>query len=239
MICLFKLLKSFAGYFCLFCCWSWRGSTHCHHLISTMIWLRENDNKMVQSWELHLSWLQSISWTKWCWQPGQEVSKVTGGWRRDAELFNILVQDPTPFWWQVVGQRSLCYVARFGFGLMKVLNFYQLQAVAIMVTITVCKSNMVSGMVGRQIFSEGGFESFSRVQDSRNRYSALQKLSSVWWSNGFRELLHLCNCAIGKLWAVTRIRNVSILSILVLDQEPGQDHVFSVLNDLCWNHCRI
>lgn len=145
MICLFKLLKSFAGYFCLFCCWSWRGSTHCHHLISTMIWLRENDNKMVQSWELHLSWLQSISWTKWCWQPGQEVSKVTGGWRRDAELFNILVQDPTPFWWQVVGQRSLCYVARFGFGLMKVLNFYQLQAVAIMVTIAICKSNMVSG----------------------------------------------------------------------------------------------
>ena len=145
MICLSKLLKSIAEHFCLFCCWSWRGSTHCHHLISTMIWLRENDNKMVQSWELHLSWLQSISWTKWCWQPGQEVSKVTGGWRRDAELFNILVQDPTPFWWQVVGQRSLCYVARFG--LMKVLqlNFYQLQAVAIMVTIAICKSNMVSG----------------------------------------------------------------------------------------------
>ena len=91
MICLSKLLKSIAEHFCLFCCWSWRGSTHCHHLISTMIWLRENDNKMVQSWELHLSWLQSISWTKWCWQPGQEVSKVTGGWRRDAELFNILV----------------------------------------------------------------------------------------------------------------------------------------------------
>ena len=140
MICLFKLLKFFAGHFCLFCCWSWRGSTHCHHLISTMIWLRENDNKMVQSWELHLSWLQSISWTKWCWQPGQEVSKVTGGWRRDAELFNILVHTVL-----VTGGGTALYVARFG--LMKVLqlNFYQLQAVAIMVTITVCKSNMVSG----------------------------------------------------------------------------------------------
>ena len=58
---------------------------------------------------------------------------------------NSSISSSTPFWWQVVGQRSLCYVARFGFGLMKVLNFYQLQAVAIMVTITVCKSNMVSG----------------------------------------------------------------------------------------------
>ena len=47
MICLSEVLKSIAGYFCLFCCWSWRGSTQCHHLISTMIWLRENDNKIV------------------------------------------------------------------------------------------------------------------------------------------------------------------------------------------------
>ena len=137
MICLSEVLKSIAGYFCLFCCWSWRGSTQCHHLISTMIRLRENDNKMVQSWELHLSWLQSLSWTKWCWQPGQEV---TGGGRLDAELFNILVHAIL-----VTGGGTALYVARFG--LMKVLkfNFYQLQAVTIMDTIAVCKSNMVSG----------------------------------------------------------------------------------------------